>query len=267
MASEDTTTPAPGSGHAGTDTRPAPIGPLIAIAVVASLLGIALGLLIDWFPTSASTQAEDIDTFYDILIIASVPMFVLVVAVVLYSVYRFRMRPGQEDMDGPPIHGNTKLEVVWTIVPAVMMLALCTYAYVLLHNAEKAPAASAPKELVVRVVGEQFAWTFYYPGQSGGKEVITNQLYLPVDTEVKFTVQSKDVIHDFWVPAFREKIDAVPGIDTHYGVETIREGDYAVVCAELCGLGHSAMRQTAHVVPKAEFDSWLSDQRAKAAQQ
>ena len=83
---------------------------------------------------------------------------------------------------------------------------------------------------------------------------------------MKFTVQSKDVIHDFWVPAFREKIDAVPGIDTTYSVETTREGDYAVVCAELCGLGHSTMRQTAHVLPKAEFDSWLCDQRAKAAE-
>ena len=123
-----------------TTRRPAPLGPLIAIAVIASLLGIAFGLLIDWFPTSASTQAKDIDTFYDVLIIASVPMFVLVVAVVLYCAMKFRMRPGQEDMDGPPIHGNTRLEVIWTIIPAVMMLALCTYAYVLLHDAEKAPA-------------------------------------------------------------------------------------------------------------------------------
>src|SRR3954454_2332183 len=158
MASEQTTTPTPATGHQEKDTRPAPVLPLIAIAVIASLAGIALGLLIDWFPTQASTQAEDIDHFYDVLIIASVPMFVLVVSVVLYCVYRFRMRPGQENMDGPPIHGNTRLEVVWTIIPAVLMLALCTYAYVLLHDAEKAPAA-AQKELDVTVVGEQFAWT------------------------------------------------------------------------------------------------------------
>src|SRR3954453_17171367 len=159
MASEQTTTPAPGTGQQEKDTRPAPLLPLIAIAVIASLAGIAIGLLIDWFPTQASTQAEDIDTFYDVLIIASVPLFVLVVAVVLYSVYRFRMRPGQEDMDGPPIHGNTRLEVIWTIVPAILMLSLCTYAYITLHDAEKAPAATgAQKELNVRVVGEQFTW-------------------------------------------------------------------------------------------------------------
>src|SRR4051794_41309488 len=108
MATEETTDqPRPASESLGVDDRKAPIAPLIAIALVASLLGIALGLLIDWFPTAASTQASNIDTFYDVLIICSVPMFVLVTAVVLYSVYRFPMRPRQELMDGPPLHGNT----------------------------------------------------------------------------------------------------------------------------------------------------------------
>ena len=247
----------------GIRDRRAPIGPMIAIGLIASVLGIALGLLIDWFPVAASGEAKDIDTLWDVLIIASVPVFVLVQTIVLYSVWKFRMKPGEELKDGPPIHGNTRLEIVWTAIPATVLVALCSYAYVVLHNIE---SASADATMNVRVVGEQFTWTFGYPGQNGGKEVLSNELYLPVDTEVKFTVQSKDVIHDFWVPAFREKIDAVPGIDTTYSVETTREGDYQVVCAELCGLGHSTMRQTAHVLPKAEFDSWLSDQRAKASQ-
>src|SRR3954451_305751 len=167
MGSEEKTeTARPASETVGVAERSAPIAPLIAIAVIASLLGIALGLLIDWFPIQGSTQAEKIDTFYDVLIIASVPMFVLVTSVVLYCAYRFRMRPGEENMDGPPIHGNTRLEIVWTIIPAVLMLGLCTYAYVTLHDAEAAPAA-ANKELKVRVVGEQFTWTFYYPGANG----------------------------------------------------------------------------------------------------
>src|SRR3954447_8288352 len=162
------------------DRGPVSIGPLLGIAAIAAVLGIALGLLIDWFPVQGSTQAEDIDTFYDVLIIASVPVFVLVTSVILYSVYRFRMRPGEELMDGPPIHGNTRLEVIWTIIPAALMLALCTYAYVLLHDAEKAPAASGPKELDVTVVGEQFAWTFFYdPSKPGEKRVSSPQLYLP----------------------------------------------------------------------------------------
>jgi cytochrome c oxidase subunit II len=253
MAAEQT----PGSRQSRSQLRQ-----MLAIGAIVSILGIALGLLIDWFPVQASGEAKKIDTLWDVLIIVSVPVFVLVQTIVLYSVWRFRMRPGEELLDGPPIHGNTRLEVVWTAIPAVLLVGLCSYAYVILHDIEKAAANAT---MNVRVVGEQFTWTFHYPGASGGKEVMSNELYLPLDTEVKFTVQSKDVIHDFWVPAFREKIDAVPGIDTTYSVKTTRAGDYAVVCAELCGLGHSAMRQTAHVVPKAEFDSWLDEQRSKAA--
>src|SRR3954452_3729198 len=255
MGSEERTEPAaPASEALRVANRTAPVGALIAIAVVAAVLGIALGLLIDWFPVQGSTQARKIDTFYDVLIVASVPMFVLVTSVVLYSAYRFRMRPGEEDMDGPPIHGNTRLEVIWTVIPAVMMLALCTYAYVTLRDAEEAPAAAA-QELKVRVVGEQFTWTFFYRGPNGGKEVASPELYLPVDRSVRFTVQTKDVLHDFWVPAFRWKIDAVPGIDTHYRVTPIRLGTYEVVCAELCGLGHATMRQTARVVTGQEFNA------------
>jgi cytochrome c oxidase subunit II len=257
MGSEERTEPArPASETLRVAERSAPIGPLIGIAVIASALGIALGLIIDWFPVQASTQADKIDTFYDVLIIASVPVFVLVTSVVLYSVYRFRMRPGEENMDGPPIHGNTRLEVIWTIIPAVLMLGLCTYAYVELHDAEKAPAATGgAQELNVRVVGEQFAWTFFYKG-SNGKEFSSPQLYVPKDRSVRFTVQTKDVLHDFWVPAFRWKIDAVPGINTHYRVTPNRLGNYAIVCAELCGLGHATMRQTAHVLTQQAFTAW-----------
>ncbi|MDX6377511.1 MAG: cytochrome c oxidase subunit, partial [Gaiellaceae bacterium] len=183
--------------------------------------------------------------------------------VVLYSAYRFKMRPGQEEMDGPPIHGNTRLEVIWTIVPAVMMLALCTYAYVLLHDAEKAPAATGPKEVKVTVVGEQFTWSFIYPPeQKGGKQVVSTQLYVPKDRSVEFEVRSKDVLHDFWVPEFRWKVDAVPGIVTKFRVTPIKLGEFPVVCAELCGLGHATMRQSAHVLTGDDFDKWLADKRA-----
>jgi cytochrome c oxidase subunit 2 len=237
------------------------VGQMAAIALVASLLGIALGLIIDWFPTAASTQAGKIDTLWDVLIICSVPIFVGVMTIVLYSVWRFRMRAGEEELDGPPIHGNTRLEIVWTAIPAILLVALCTYAYVVLTDIEEAKGSN---ELPVRVVGEQFTWTFHYKG-SGGKEVVSNQLYVPLDRPVHFTVQSKDVIHDFWVPAFRMKIDAVRGIDTDLRVTPTRLGEYPVVCAELCGIGHSAMRQTAHVVSQQDFDKWLSDREKAAA--
>jgi cytochrome c oxidase subunit II len=227
---------------------------MLMIGVIASALGIALALAIDWFPTQASVQGEKIDTLWDVLLIASVPIFVLVETIVLYSAIKFRMRPGEELKDGPPIHGNTRLEIVWTAIPAILLVGLCTYAYLVLTDIEKAPAGE--KALDVRVVGEQFTWTFFIKDDQG-KEVKTNQLYLPEGRPVYFTVQSKDVIHDFWVPAFRVKIDAVPGIDTHLRVTPKKIGDYPVVCAELCGLGHSTMRQTAHVLNADDFGSKL----------
>ncbi len=235
--------------------------PLLAIGAIASAAGIGLGLLIDWFPTAASEEAGPIDTLWDVLVIVSVPIFVGVVTIVLYSVWRFRMRPGEELKDGPPIHGNTRLEVIWTAVPAIILVALCSYAYVVLRDIETAEAS----EMKVRVVGEQFTWTFYYPGEGGGKEIASNQLYLPKGKQVRFDIQSKDVLHDFWVPAFRQKVDAVPGITTHLRVKPIKTGTFPVVCAELCGLGHAVMRQSAHVVSPAAFDKWMADKKAKAS--
>jgi cytochrome c oxidase subunit II len=188
-------------------------------------------------------------------------VFVLVTTVVLFAVRDFHMRPGQENMDGPPIHGNTKLEVVWTAVPAILLVSLCTYAYIVLHNAEKAPASG--QERVVRVKGQQFTWTFDY--NEGGKKFSSAQLYVPEGESVKFDINSVDVIHDFWVPAWRMKIDAVPGITTSYRITPTRLGDYPVVCAELCGLGHAFMRQTAHVLPKDKFDEWVRKMSAPPA--
>src|SRR6478672_9474158 len=175
----------------------APVGQMLVIGLIASALGIALALIINWFPVAASVEAHKIDTLWDVLLICSVPIFVLVVTVVLFSAIRFRMKPGEELLDGPPIHGNTRLEVIWTALPAIILVALCSYSYVVLHDIETADAS----EMHVRVVGEQFTWTFYYPG--GGKEIASPQLYLPEGKQVKFDIQSKDVLHDFWVPAFR----------------------------------------------------------------
>jgi cytochrome c oxidase subunit 2 len=226
---------------------------MMVVGLIASILGIVLGLVIDWFPTAGSKQAGPIDTLWDVLIICSVPVFVLVTTVVLFAVRDFRIRPGQEHLDGPPIHGNTRLEVIWTAVPAILLVSVCTYAYLVLHDIEKAPAAGT--ERTIGVQGQQFTWTFAY--NEGGKRFNSAQLYVPEGQSIRFNVTTKDVLHDFWVPAWRMKIDAVPGITTHYRITPTRLGDYPVVCAELCGLGHAFMRQTAHVLPKARFHAWV----------
>jgi cytochrome c oxidase subunit 2 len=239
---------------------------MIVCGVVASAIGIALGLSIHWFPDNASTQADKIDTLYDVLMIASIPIFVLVTTVVLSSVIFFRMRPGQELEDGPPTHGNTRLEVVWTLFPSLLIAGLCTYAYIVLVDIEKKPANAATRELRIGVYGEQFAWSFTYPKElTGGKPLTTTQLFVPEGRPVDFRIHAKDVLHDFWVPAFRMKMDAVPGITTHYRITPTRRGSFPVVCAELCGLGHATMRSSVNVVSEAGFAAWLKKQTAPIA--
>ena len=233
-----------------------PVGRMIAIGVVASLIGIAITLQIDWFPESASTAAGKIDTLYDVLLICSVPVFVLVMTIAIYSVVRFRAKPG--DMgDGPPIHGNTRLEIIWVTIPFIMVTALAIYGWITLDDIE----AKQQDEMVVGVTAQQFTWTFDYPGE---RLKGTKELYLPVDRPVEFRINTKDVLHSFWVPQFRLKSDAVPGLTTKIRVTPDREGQFEVVCAELCGLGHATMRQFVRVVPAADFQTWVSDQRKAA---
>jgi cytochrome c oxidase subunit II len=231
-----------------------PIARMLAIGVVASVIGVAICLLIDWFPVDASGAADQVDTVYDVLLICSVPVFVLVMTIAIYSVVRFRAKPG--DMrDGPPIHGNTRLEVIWVAVPFIMVTALAIYAWIVLDDIE----AKQPDEMVVQVTGQQFTWTFGYP-----EKVSSRTLVLPEGQPIDFRIRSKDVIHSFWVPEFRLKSDAVPGLTTKIRLTPDRVGRYQVVCAELCGIGHAAMRQNVRVVPQDEFDSWLEDQQQAA---
>src|SRR5205807_3605334 len=142
------------------------------------------------------------DTLYDVLLIVSVPIFVLVMTVAIYSVVRFRARPGDTG-DGPPIHGNARLEVVWVVIPFIMVSSLAAYAWITLHNIEKKKKG----EMIVHVMAQQFEWHFRYAAP-GGRQVMSNVLYLPLDKPVKFEINTKDVIHSFWVPAFRLKSDA-----------------------------------------------------------
>jgi len=232
---------------------------MVLIGVIATAICIPLALIIPWFPAKASIQAGNIRTLYTVLLIATVPIFVLVETVVLFSVWKFRMRPGQEEMDGPPIHGNTQLEVVWTAVPAILIVALCTYAYTVLRSNE----ANKANAMTVNVTARQFAFQFGYP-QANGKQVVSPVLYLPVSQPVVFKLRSYDVIHSFFVPSFSEKLDAVPGIVTTLRVTPTALGTYPVECTELCGAGHSLMRSTVRVVSAPAFQSWLRSQKPNA---
>jgi cytochrome c oxidase subunit II len=227
------------------------------LAVIATGLGIALSFWIRWFPAQASTQAHNTDRLYHVLVIATIPIFVLVVSVITYCVWQFRMRPGEELKDGPPIHGNTRLEVFWTAVPTVLLLGMVGYSFVVLKQNEKKPA----REIQVEVTGQQFLWSYEYPRSvTGGAPLKSDQLYVPEGESVEFNLRSKDVIHAFWVPAFRIQEDVVPGITTHWRATPDKLGSYPVVCNLLCGLGHSAMRSKVHVVSEAKFHEWIQTQ-------
>lgn len=239
--------------------RNRPFLQMLVIGVIATVILIPLALIVPWFPTEASKQAGNIHTLYDVLLIASVPIFVVVTTMVGFSIWKFRMRPGQENMDGPPIHGNTRLEVVWTVLPAVLILGLCSYAYAVLRDNED----SQKGEMTVNITERQFAFEFSYP-EAGGKTVSSPVLYLPLGRPVVFKIRSLDVVHSFFVPEFSEKIDAVPGITTTLRVTPTRIGSYPAECTELCGPGHSLMRAAVRVVSKGQFASWLSAQKPGA---
>jgi cytochrome c oxidase subunit II len=234
----------------------------IVAAVISIAIGIGLSYAIHWFPVAASTQAGNTDRLYHVLVIACIPIFVLVATVVLYCAWQFRVKPGEELMDGPPLHGNTRLEVFWTALPAILLLGMVSYSFVVLRDNEKKPA----REIQVGVTAQQFAWSFQYPPSvTGGAPVESRQLYLPQGESVNFELHSKDVIHAFWIPAFRLQEDVVPGITTHYRATPDRLGSYPIVCNLLCGLGHSLMRSTVRVVSPAQFKTWLRSRAGATA--
>lgn len=228
---------------------------MILFGVVATAVLLVIVLSINWFPTHASTQINRTSTLYTVLLIASVPIFVIVETVVVFSVWKFRMRPGEETKDGPPIHGNTRLEVAWTVIPALLIFGLVAYAYTVLRANE----ANKKGAMTVDVTARQFAFEFTYPHQDG-KNVVSPILYLPNRKPVVFKIHSLDVVHSFFVPQFAEKIDAVPGITTTLRVTPIRIGVYPAECTELCGPGHSFMRAEVQVVTPAAFQAWLAKQ-------
>jgi len=240
--------------------RKNPLVQMLVMGGIAAVIGIAIALVIPWFPDNGSRQAGNVRTLYDVLLIVSVPMFVLVVTVVLYSVVKFRMRPGEEQKDGPPIHGNTRLEVIWTALPAILVVSLSAYAYGVLRSNED----SKKGDTTVNVTERQFAFEFSYAA-AGGKTVVSPTLYLAKGQPYVFKLRSLDVIHSFFVPEFSEKLDAVPGITTTVRVTPTRLGSYPAECTELCGAGHSLMRAPVHVVTPQAFQRWLASQHPGAA--
>jgi cytochrome c oxidase subunit II len=226
---------------------------LVAIGLVIGVAGALVAVLFQWLPDSASEEFDRIQALYWFATWMSVVIFAVVVAVVIYSVWKWRVPP-DDDAEGPPIHGHTGLEIAWTAVPAILVIALGIVSAIVMSQNGRADDDA----LQVRATGQQFAWKFEYPELG---DFSTGQLVLPVDQQAQFTMEAVDVLHSFWVPHFGQKMDAVPGIETKILVTPTRTGEFRVVCAELCGLGHATMRAKALVVTQAEFDEWIQEQR------
>lgn len=232
--------------------------PLIILTIVIGGLTAATAVLIDWIPVQAAEQAERVDSLMWFVVWASVVIFTLVTVVLLYSAWRFRAAPGDES-DGPPVHGNTKLEIVWTLVPTVLLAVMAIWAYLVLSDNE----ALAQDRLVVDVTAQQFAWDFAYPGGQVG----SGDLRVPVGRQVELRMRSRDVIHNFYVVEFRVKQDVVPGITTRVVFDPNRTGTYQVICAELCGVGHAVMRTRVVVMEPDDYEAWLADAETQVANQ
>lgn len=225
---------------------------MVVIAALAALVATLVAVLIRWLPESASEEMDRITFVYWFATIICIGIFALVAAVIIEAVWAFRVQP-DDDTDGPPIHGNTRLEIAWTIVPAILVIAIGVVSAVVLSK--NADAGSNP--LHVKVFAQQFAWRFEYPGK-----VMSDELVMPLHRNVKFEMRSADVIHSLWIPQMGQKQDVVPGITTEIVITPTRTGTFTLICTELCGLGHATMRAPVRVLDQPAFQAWLAKQRS-----
>ena len=226
---------------------------LVLVGIVMAGIALAVALGFHWLPDQASRQSGRIHFVFWFVTGICIAIFALVTAVIAYSMVKFRRSP-DDDSDGPPIHGHTGLEIVWTVIPTLLVTAISILsAVVLAKNGD-----AGPNPLRVEVTAQQFTWTFKYPSLGN---VQTAALRLPLGRAVELTLHSEDVIHSFWVPEFSQKQDVVPGITTTLVITPDKLGTFPVICTELCGLGHALMRSSATVMQQQDFDTWAAGQR------
>jgi cytochrome c oxidase subunit 2 len=244
---------------------------VVTIALLAAAVATAVAYFIPWLPENRSEEGDWIDAVFWLTVAICIAVFAVVAAITVYSVAKFRVRP-DDDSDGPPVHGHTGLEIAWTAIPTILVTVIAVVSAVALAENGKLK----DDRVVVEVTARQFAWTFAYPPADAASKPkdericklpperpncpVSGTLRLPAGRQVELRLEALDVIHSFWVPQFRQKQDAVPGIVTRVAVTPTSPGQETVVCTELCGLGHALMRAPAIVMPENEFDRWRSEQ-------
>jgi cytochrome c oxidase subunit 2 len=234
---------------------------LLAVPLAVTLFASSPPVLAQPWPVApASDGAEQISQLFWFTLILATIVFVLVEGLLIYSSLRFRRRTPLPTVEPPQIHGNTRLEVMWATVPALILVGL--FGITVTRLGELSTIPTDPSTLHISVTGRQFSWEFGY-GTSGVKT--TNDLRLPVGQSVVFDITSLDVIHAFWVPDLFGQIDANPGRVNRITFKAREAGEYRGVCAELCGAGHSGMLFRVTTLAPNDFLSWLQQQQQGAA--
>src|SRR3954451_4266055 len=228
-----------------------PIVKMLAATLALTVAICAVMVPINWDGQQASTAAPQIDDLLTVMIVLSSFVFSLVIVMLFYALWKFKVKPGDES-DGEPIHGNTRLEVAWTLIPTIIVLFGGGYSWKVLHDIEKLEK----DPLTVDVYSQQYAWSFGYPNK--GNVWSQGELHVPLNRQVQFKMHAQDVIHSFWVPEWRIKKDNVPGITTTAIVTPDKLGAYQLVCTELCGFGHASMRAKVVVEPPGKFREWVA---------
>jgi cytochrome c oxidase subunit II len=203
-----------------------------------------------YLPEQASSFAHKVDWIHNLITDISLFFTVAIVGSMLYFGLRYRKKDGV-DHETPHIEGNMGLEVIWTVVPTIICIFVAAYGYIIFDEMRQPP----PNAMEIAVTGQKWRWDFEYPS---GKTT-TAEFVVPVDEPVKLRMTSRDVLHSFFIPSMRVKMDVIPGQYTHLWFQPIKVGEYQVFCTEYCGLQHSSMLAKLRVVSRAEYDRWLND--------
>ena len=266
----------------------------LIIGVALTLASLWYGQNHGLMPVAASEQATQVDDIFNFMMTIATGLFLLIEGLLIYVVIKFRRKKGDET-DGPLVEGNVPLEILWTAIPTVIVFILSIYSFEIYNNmggldpmashdygpklAHHHPAEMEADDnliasnkialglgasldtkdgqppLVVDVNGIQYAWIFTYPEQG----ITSGELHVPIDRQVQLNIRAGDVLHAFWLPEFRIKQDAIPGRDAELVFSANRLGDYPIICAELCGSYHGAMKTRLFVKTEAEFEQWVQD--------
>lgn len=217
--------------------------------------------MLSWLPPNHSSYGAQIDELFYVIYYVTGATFFVVQATLVAFLVMYRHREGRR---ATYTHGNTGLEIAWTIAPAILLVILGVVSRNVWAEIKQ---TVPPSDVFVQITGKQFNWEVAYPGldgQIGTEDDVTmdNEVHVPVDKTVRLLLKSRDVIHSFFIPELRFKQDTVPGHEIPAWFKAVTPGKYEVPCAELCGFGHSGMRGYVYVHSQEEYDAWAREHRA-----